>query len=78
LTLVTNSLKKLPKNSQRFNLSDNDDEQALRNYLLRESFPNLIIKIIRINNEELQNSSRTSIQNAFKSVIRTLMQHTSE
>ena len=78
LTLVANTLKQSPKNSRKFNLTSNKDEQALIDYLLRESLPRLIIKIIGTNNEQSTSSVRASIQNALKLVLSTLMEQTSE
>jgi len=78
LTLVVDSLNKLPNNSRRFNLKSNYDKQALSDYLLEGLLPSLIIKIIGTNNEQIRYSVRASIQNALKLVLQTLMQNTSK
>ena len=78
LALVENCLNKSANIPRKFDISKNEGEQVLRHYLLKELLPNLIIKIIGTNNEQSRYSLRASIQNAFKTVIHTLMEETSE
>ena len=70
-----NALDILPNDSRTFDLNSNGDEQALNDYLLQGVLPSLIIKIIGANNEQMRYSVRTSIQNALKLVLRTLMEN---
>ncbi|CAF0945807.1 unnamed protein product [Rotaria sordida] len=75
-SLVVKSLNTFSTNYRRFNLTYNDDEQAFCDYLLRESLPNVIIKIIGTNNEQTKYSLRASIQNAFQQSMCTIMEQT--
>lgn len=70
-------MNRLPNNiSRRFNLNNHDEKNGLNSYLLAQSLPDLIIKIIGTNHEQTQSSSRASIQNTFKLIIRNLMEKT--
>jgi hypothetical protein len=59
-------------------MNSTDDERALNNYLLKGILPNLIIKIIGTNNEQMRYSVRASIQKSLKLVLQTLMENTSK
>ena len=76
LTLVANALRELPNSSRKFHLNSNEGQQVFSDYLLRESLPSLIIKIIGTNHQQSRYSVRASIQNALKSVLLTLMEQT--
>ncbi|UJR33516.1 hypothetical protein I4U23_020961 [Adineta vaga] len=76
LTLTTNSLNELSMKSRRFNLNMSNDQQDLREYLLKEPLPHIIIKIIGTNNEQTKSSLRASIQNILKQVMSNLMEQT--
>ncbi|CAF3750169.1 unnamed protein product [Adineta steineri] len=78
LTLLANSLNEFIHNSRKFNLTDRNEEEDLSQFLLQESLPNVIIKIIGIKNEKFRHTFRASIQKIFKQIMCNLMEQTSK
>ncbi|CAF0913450.1 unnamed protein product [Adineta steineri] len=76
LTLLANSLNEFIHNSRKFNLTDTNEKEDLIQFLLQESLPNVIIKIIGIKNEKFRHTFRASIQKIFKQIMCNLMEQT--
>ncbi|CAF3631948.1 unnamed protein product [Adineta steineri] len=76
LTLLANSLNEFIHNSRKFNLTDRNEEEDLSQFLLQESLPNVIIKIVGIKNEKFRHTFRASIQKIFKQIMCNLMEQT--
>jgi hypothetical protein len=74
----TNSCRSDSDNSRLFRLICNTDEQVLLTYLIDRPLPDLIIKIIGYNDEQVQHTLTASIEKAFGHVMRTIMKHTSK
>ena len=78
MTLIKESMHQFLPTSRTFHLSNKNNEKNFIEELLRRPVPDLMIKIIGQSYDQSRRSFQASIDEAFRQVMREIMEQTSE